>query len=125
MPEVAFYLGKSYSFAHDLDIAGSWEKSVKYLGEFIKNKPQNVEARYMQAKNYMDKQNYEEALAEYEYVNKLEPNGPALKFMAITKMYMKKEGAALEDLRKYIKYNPKDEYANQMLNAIEADRVNK
>ncbi|MDD5488587.1 MAG: tetratricopeptide repeat protein [Candidatus Omnitrophica bacterium] len=119
-PEVLFYLGKCYSYAHDLDIKGSWRNSVKYLNKLIKIQPDNVMARMIQAKNYMDSQNFEKALKEYEYANKLHPNGQALKFIAVAKIYLKREEEAKEDLKLYLKYNPNDRYAEKMLSSMES-----
>lgn len=122
-PEVLFYLGKTYSYAHDLDMPGAWENSVEYLNEVIDMQPDNLVARLIQAKNYMDNQEYSKALAEYEYVNKIEPHGQALRFMAIAKMYLKRDAEAKEDLKEYLRYNPNDAHARNMLNAIESEQV--
>lgn len=122
-PEVLFYLGKTYSYAHDLDMSGAWKNSVKYLNRVIDMQPNNSAARLIQAKNYMDNQEYSKALAEYGYVNKIEPHGQALRFMAIAKMYLKRNEEAKEDLKDYLKYNPNDAHARNMLNAIESEQV--
>ncbi|MBU1128375.1 MAG: hypothetical protein KJ995_08165 [Candidatus Omnitrophica bacterium] len=122
-PEVLFYLGKTYSYAHDLDIPGAWQNSVKYFNKLIEMQPENTMARLLQAKNYMDNQEYDKALGEYEYVNKLEPHGQALRFMAIAKMYLKRKNEAKNDLSEYIKYNPNDVYAKKLLNAIESEKI--
>jgi len=123
MPEVTFYLGKSYSFAHDLEVEGAWGKSVKHLNTYIEKQPKHVEARYIQAKNYMDARRYKNALAQYEKIVDLEPSGQGLKFMAIAKIHMENNTDALENLKQYLKHNPNDEYAKQILKAIEAKRV--
>ena len=122
-PEVLFYLGKTYSYAHDLGMAGALQNSVGCLNRVIDMQPNNSLARLIQAKNYMDNREYSKALAEYEYVNKIEPHGQALRFMAIAKMYLKRTEEAKKDLKEYLQYNPNDTYAKNMLNAIEPEQV--
>jgi tetratricopeptide (TPR) repeat protein len=121
--ETLFYLGKSCSYAHDLDVQGMWKKSVAAFDQLFAINPDNMEARLIQAKNYMDNKDYDRALAEYEYADKMKPHTSPLKFMAITKMYLKRTGDAKKDLQDYLKYAPADEQAKNMLEAINAGKI--
>jgi tetratricopeptide (TPR) repeat protein len=119
-PEVLFFLGKTYSFAHDLDMAGAWQKSVSYLNKLIELEPNNVTARLIQGKNYMDDQQFEKAIEQYETACKIEPYGQGLKFKGMAKIYLKKPDEAIKDLKEYVKHNPKDDFAIKTLNALES-----
>lgn len=119
-PEVLFFLGKSYSFAHDLDMTEAWQKSVSYLSKLIELEPNNITARLIQGKNYMDSQQFEKAIEQYEGACKIEPYGQGLKFKGMAKMYLKKTDEAIKDLKEYTKHNPKDEFAIRTLGALES-----
>ena len=119
-PEVLFFLGKSYSFAHDLDMTGAWQKSVLYLNKLIKLEPNNITARLIQGKNYMDDQQFEKAIEQYEATCKIEPYGQGLKFKGMAKMYLKRTDEAIKDLKEYVNRNPKDEFAIKTLKALES-----
>jgi len=121
--EATFYLGKTCSMAHDLDIPGAWKKSVDYLNKIIAVEPSNGQARLLQAKNYMDNKEFDKAIKEYEFVNSLYPNGQALKLMATAKMYLKDIDGAKRDLKEYIKYNPNDNAAKSILSALEDGQI--
>jgi tetratricopeptide (TPR) repeat protein len=119
-PEVLFFLGKSYSYAHDLDFSGAWQKSVSYLNKLIGFEPNNNTAHLIQGKNYMDDQQFEKAIEQYEEACKIEPYGQGLKFKGMAKIYLKRTDEAIKDLREYVKHNPKDEFAIKALNALES-----
>lgn len=121
--EVLFYLGKAYGMAHDLDVPGAWRKSVDALERVINLNPKNYMAFLFQGKNYMDSCEFEKALVHYEAANQINPNQKALYFMAIAKMYLKKFPEAKADLITYLQFNPDDDYAKKMLDAIASDRI--
>ena len=120
-----YLLGIAYSFAHDLDLRGAWQKSVEYLKKAIEINPNDDKPHMVLGKNYMDAAKFDESFQEYEKVNELVPNGFALRNMAFVRMAQKRTDEAQELLKQYIKYNPKDLDTLKILNALQEGRFEK
>ena len=116
-------MGKSYSYAHDLDIPGSWQKSVEYLNKAIEINPANEAAHIIQGKNYLDAQRSMQAFDEYKKANEINPTGRARYFMGIASLRLKKPEEAKINIQGYLKLHPEDYAAKKILNAIENGQV--
>lgn len=120
---IRFFLGKANSFAHDLDVPGAWSKSVQYFDEALKLNPDSVEVMLIQAKNFMDAERVDDALALYVKADQLEPKGYAKKLLAFALMQQKKNAEAITAIEGYIENHPEDKDAPKILNALENNRL--
>lgn len=121
-PMVLFLMGKAYSFAHDLDVSGAWQKSVEALKKCIDLDPANIQAHLYLAKNYMDAQRFEDAYQLYRVAYMINPKSEAQKFMAFSLMYQKKTLEAISAMKEYISFHPDDKDAKNVLQALEENR---
>lgn len=117
-------LGKAYSHAHDLDVPGSWAKSVVYLNKALEIDPGNEYTHILQGKNYMDARKFDLALEEYEQAYQINPAGQARLSSAIAKLNMGRPKEAEIDLQEYLRSNSKDDFAQKMLKAIQSGQIN-
>ena len=120
-----YLLGKAYSFSHDLNIPGAWQKSTKYLEEYLKSEKGNYKAYLYLGKNYMDAERFDEAYEIYKTAHGLEPDSEAEKFMSVTLMFQNKAPEAITTLKRYVSTHPKDQDAPKMLQALEESRFSK
>lgn len=120
-----YLLGKAYSFGHDLNMPGAWQKSTRYLEEYLESEKGNYKAYLYLAKNYMDAERFVEAYDIYKIAHGLEPNSEAEKFMAVALMFQNKTPEAIAALKRYVLTHPKDQDAPKMLQALEEGRFSK
>lgn len=119
---VLLLFGKAYSYGHDLDIPGAWQKSTKYLEDYISVVSESHEALLYLGKNYMDAQRFKNAYIAYEKAHKIAPETEAQKFMAFCLMYQKRIPEAIAAMRSYASSHPGDSDAHKMLQALEEKR---
>lgn len=120
---ILFLLGKSYSFAHDLNISGAWHKSVDSFDQALKIHPGSEEVLLIQGKNYMDASKFAKAYELYTQAVESNPAGRGRLYMALAKISLGEADETKEILKQHLELYPNDQYAKQVLSAVEGGRA--